>query len=165
MLFRSMRQTCNMTARVRCANPVPTTTNVWLKKALSPLPSSLSAVNALLEPLPWEAQSLWRRTNAELGGAMPPSTYQHQNVPAGPFASYFVSAFVHNAGTAIKKGVLGVWRVKKPLAGGALVEPDFQRLGATESNGIHFMVLGHGLYSLHRSLVTRSSLQRRNICN
>ena len=70
-----MRQTCNMTARVRCANPVPTTTNVWLKRALSPLPSSLSAVNALLESLPWEAQSLWRRTNAELGGAMPRSTY------------------------------------------------------------------------------------------
>lgn len=53
-----------------------------------------------------------------------------------------------------KKRSVGGLASKKTARWGALVEPDFQRLGATESNGIHFMVLGHGLYSLHRRLVT-----------
>ena len=145
-----MRQTRNMTARVACASPA---SGVWLKKPPS-LPTVPISVNSLLKPLPWESQSLWRRTNAEPGGTVPPNTYQHQNVPAGLAASYFVSAFVHNAWTTPKVGVLWVWRAKKPAAGGRWLSPifsDLQRLNPTGSTPLcsnKFSALSSGAWSL-----------------
>ena len=131
-----MRQTRNMMARANCSNPAPA--GLWLKKNAAQLPNTLSAVSAVSEPLPWEAQSLWRRNAASPGGSTPPTTYQHQSqsVPTGTLSSFFVNVFSHNSGMTTSNGVLGLWRATKPLAGGRWLSPlfsDFERLDGSAS--------------------------------
>ena len=145
-----MRRMRNMVSRVACRAPAipstPTCPNassancasawpVWLKAKPAALPLNIVSVNARIAPLPWEAQSLWRRAVAE-NQTEPRNVYQHQDVP--PNESYVVTAFVHNTAKT-QSGVLGLWRVKPPVSGGRWLSPrwdELERLNNSNGSGL-----------------------------